>query len=421
MNRVVLLLVILILLPSCNDDDPVSITPTPRETNTNGKKVTNGESDDGSGSNVVVKEVKPVYVEELPKSYLPGVSEKESADEEDSTDNEYTKEMVTSYFLKKYDLGHLKAMYEKTIQETINYGESQLGIDFFRNNCFYTYVSENSLVSMLATPPTYIQDEWNKSTAEINDGSVLGMYLPEGQYISGVELTNPTIILNPAATRMVVVHEILHHLFQSQSDKLQGRALEKEMQAYSDKFEELVRNLESDVSYKTFNELFSFLREYYELMKDHAINYPLEEAVIERLILQRHRAKKFSYDHGFVPLNAKEYARRGIKNALENMNVFIEWNKALKKEVLYQLYSVSSDQRKKLINYADRNIDMIASFVHDINDFAKGLDRERLGVGVYKYQLKLDEHQHKGCNRHFKTPKLTMPKVDFKSLDLNSN
>lgn len=146
-------------------------------------------------------------------------SEGDKALHENLDATEVTSEMA---FQKKYDRKDLDAVVTASAVETVLYAKN-LGLTLFRNprpsrrGCPTYYVLD-------AAPPD-LQQEWNKHAAD-GEGQLAGLYFENcTSDCAEWSVVNPTIMVNETADRWTLVHEMLHHNFNTQRKVLhEGRS-----------------------------------------------------------------------------------------------------------------------------------------------------------------------------------------------------
>ncbi|OQW51941.1 MAG: hypothetical protein A4S09_09755 [Proteobacteria bacterium SG_bin7] len=280
-------------------------------------------------------------------------------------------EVSTSYFDKRFESNHLRAIFSASGSQTIDYIQRVGSLRVWRAN---ENAGKCQFFESLAVAPEKFKAIWSEASGGVGGkGVLLGLYLPKDHHkIPG---NQPTIILRDDTDRWTVVHEFMHHLFEIYREK-NGQAQAAMLTNYIKTFEKMQKlapevNSDSFASYarekqkKLLEDILAALTSFYDYKNFFITQGPLEEMAIETLIMS-------SYDmFNYLPRAFKSsaaYIVQSSKEAEKSLNADID---------------AAESTLKKISSDPD-----IISFGLDLTKFKQTIDQLKLRVTQLSSALK---------------------------------
>lgn len=207
----------------------------------------------------------------------------------------YVEDIISTYFDKQFDQGHLNAILTSSAKNTVDYVR-KLNLGLYK-----TKRDPNNNCDFFAGLP---QASWNLSVlSQIPGGSYIGVYFPR-QYPGLTEAQlQSVIVLAEETDRWTLVHEFMHHLFnKGRNDRSQW--LKERYVEVSEQISRLPETMDpATIEHGMFLAL-----EYARIIDELMLVYPLEEIAIETILTELYLDKSLTY----------------VPNSIENATAYIE-------------------------------------------------------------------------------------------------
>ena len=233
-------------------------------------------------------------------------------------------DIQTTYFDKKFDNGLLAPLLKASMRETLRF-EQEHSVKLFHVN--ESVSSCNPLDIAGATPPDF-QKHWDKvATAQNGQRMILvGLYIPKSS--PDVESSTETaeIGIRRDANRWVMLHEFMHHLFETQAtaeghsspelDALydeRSNQLNKDVDAYNE-----ASDTDKPIALKAVVATFILMN---DVVRQQIVRFPLEEVTIETMLQKKMNGGELE----FAPMmlgSSNAYIRQSATRATKFINEF---------------------------------------------------------------------------------------------------
>ncbi len=237
--------------------------------------------------------------------------------------------IISTYFGKKINVGHLESVLGASAAEVVRFGE-KLNVKFYKATA---YDSKNcEFLSPLPMAPS----ELNARFAEGSENT-LGLYLPRQSPDLKSTRNHAAILVRRDGNKWVLVHEYMHHLFQMQVETQHGHRDSKG--EFLSVFDDLLTRLKKLESYastskslyaKELKSASKKMAEVNNLAIDFMKEYLLEEIAIETILGGKFDSKELNYVVEGQRLNGAAYiltsgnkAKDIFKPLRELSNIFI--------------------------------------------------------------------------------------------------
>lgn len=211
----------------------------------------------------------------------------------------FSPELRISYFGKKFDYAPIRAIHRASGQASVALIETQ-GVRIFKiqktgSNCKF--------FSSVPSAPADLLQYWNSSTE--NSQGEAG---PEGMFVEkkSRDLRSARffaqIALREDASRWVLLHEFMHHLFDREASRsgITGSDVRIAVEKKTPQLKQAVKSFEAKGGVKKLKVAIRAYLETAALIRQLTIRYPLEEMAIETFLQLEYRAGHFD----FMPYSA---------------------------------------------------------------------------------------------------------------------
>ncbi|MGE0633192.1 MAG: hypothetical protein AB7O96_12335 [Pseudobdellovibrionaceae bacterium] len=288
--------------------------------------------------------------------------------------------LAETSFGKMFDMNRLLPLMGLSLRSTVSFiKESGKNLPDSSLVSLY-YISGNKperckpLKEILDLPPRDQEQEW-QSVSE-NALGVVGIYLKKGQ--EGIPSTNQqaSILVVDHTTRWTVIHEFMHHLFQSEIAKqvAEGKALsdsqimedqnQVRLMDLLDKFEAAQTQEEKDLAAT------QLATEYRRAKMAHAEQFRrnfLEEMTIEKMLIEKYNSGEFKHTHPLEVTSGAHY-------------IVSSYNKFFK-----MTSKIVQDTKDAENNFAQRGHATAADILGDVADLFERLDREAYPIAKWAF------------------------------------
>jgi hypothetical protein len=186
----------------------------------------------------------------------------------------------TLSFGKRIDLAPVRAVESASARETVNYFQTY-GVKILQ---IPKSISDCNMFSDLEQAPDDLQRFWDKASEKYGDkGMILGLYLGKGSPDVGSAWNTAQISIRKDANRNVLVHEFMHHAFETEVSKTDdtGSQVKSKAQAANSELEAAARALEYDQSEYSITRVTNAYLDVAKAIRKLMIRYTLEEIAIE--------------------------------------------------------------------------------------------------------------------------------------------
>jgi hypothetical protein len=278
----------------------------------------------------------------------------------------YNDQTVSVDFGKKFNVNYLNAVLNASAESTVRFAELT-GVKFYR-----TEQIESAACSFTSELPIAPSDLYNKF--ETMGDNVLGLYLP--QKTKGIYSldSHSGIIVRKDSDRWTLVHEFMHHAFDSKA----------RVNKSSDRVKEEISEISSQLSYydsklklttEEHAKLLSLTSDLLLNFKEIILRYSAEEVTIETLLGDKYDKNLFTHVDFNQRINGAYYISSSAKKAIEMINSITP--------AIHNMFSsvdlkLSSEDRYKN-QHLEKNINNKLSDLSDL----------RSSLSIYKYNADL--------------------------------
>ena len=236
-------------------------------------------------------------------------------------------------FGKTLNYAHLQAIADASAMDTIRYFEENLNVEIYRSNDGLQGVGcANDGVAFfndLKVAPNNLLNIWNRVNGDGGGGSLLGLYKPAGDDDINSYTKNSVIYVLPESARWTLIHEGIHHLFNRQRLK-EGRPTDKafwvDFRAAVSDYETKTAAVNSSTSSNSdygskLEAAVGSAEKTFPLLHEYMKRYSLEEATIEKLMIEKTDSREFSYVDGKARSGAIWYIQSSLGKAYELLEI----------------------------------------------------------------------------------------------------
>ena len=313
---------------------------------------------------------------------------------------EPSREIRETSFNKKYDISKLKPILKASAESSANYIKKILDVEVYKisgNPNFATACNRNGRPSLnfLQIAPEVYQYIWKHISGNSQGSILLGLYLESGNALSNHYTDKPVILLNEHSGKWTLVHEMMHHLFRDKvNNTYRADKLQKDLEVALNKFQnglKQIQNYRDTNNYeynKLFNDTASKYKELYNMTDQIVTQFPLEEIIIESILLKEAYKKNLLYIDSNNFLSAVGYMQSNAQIALEFYEQMERFNKELNKFKPTNRNNVhNSVSITASVNLKQKEIFNIISRAIEYSKKPKNLVESKLSV-----------HDHKKCS-----------------------
>ena len=231
-----------------------------------------------------------------------------------------TPDLVTTYFGKKFDFAPVHAVESASARATV---------DLFRTQNVKIHqvpksVSNCHIFSSLDVAPSDYQSEWDSASGgDTNGGTIVGLYIEKGNSAVSSSSASAEIGIREDANRWVVVHEFMHHQFETYATS-HGRSPTLLKKDLSEKAQILKSAAKAYQNQQTRENLTALSRAMLSVMPDIrelVTRYPLEEVTIETYLQKQFKAGAFQF-MPFLEDSSNWYIASSAKKAQKMLGQF---------------------------------------------------------------------------------------------------
>lgn len=321
---------------------------------------------------------------------------------------------ATVEFSKALDFAKVNSILRSSLQNTYMFFNQDNRVRIVK-----TEKMTNTSCSPFGNIPNYnsfsgLSTIWKDVIGRTEEGStILGLYKDQNPMVSGIT-DKGSIFVREDTTRWTLIHEYMHHLFESYRREYKGeKSYEmnaiyvKSVKAYNDAVSILKQQ-------ETIESLKRVAEAAIDMIKQddrRLVNYTLEEITIEANLLKLHRTGYLQKVTNIDVYSAQSYIDSSATNAIESINESLQRIKNIQDALVANNindYSADLNNLSKLLN--ERKSE--ATKIRNANPVSSIGLRENLLASDSEDEIKL----HKNCAHSdliSKVNKLPLPKVEI--------
>lgn len=232
--------------------------------------------------------------------------------------NSNSRQIVTSYFGKRYDLGLLIPVLAASGAELVSYAESKTNVRYYKTSSYHDDSCGYSV--SLPSAPSDLEADFSKVAGKDDKAGILGLYHEEKTPYLPSTSKNATIVVRSDSNKWVLIHEYMHHLFWTQlktDDTEAGPDLQKRFLKNYEDYEDLMKRLDrlSDDEIKSVSEAKNKLQKVGEDGIRILKSYFLEEMTIETILGDFMSNGELRFVHPPQRINGAFYVLMSAKTA----------------------------------------------------------------------------------------------------------
>lgn len=254
---------------------------------------------------------------------------------------ESSSEYRTTYFNKSFDYGVLRTVSVASAELTLSYITQQLNVAVYRAllnrevNCEkYECLFEN-----YPTAPDVLQSIWDFISQGLQENQqVLGLYIPRRHYGNDFNSqSQATITMNPLAGRRVLLHEMLHHLFESEKQGLdddvtvENRYKESSRNSMIDLYNSLSNQDPDTISSDQALELYNRAMNSIDLTLEFLNRFAFEEMTVERVLEDEYDQGHLKYVRDYNLDSTIKYVADSLATANGILNDYVQVRNLMEK------------------------------------------------------------------------------------------
>lgn len=236
-----------------------------------------------------------------------------------SIESRESSRIESPHFGKAYDAAILNPTLAASGEQVVRFSE-MTGVRFFNVN--FHEASNCSYGAALPEAPSDLQKEFSS----INEkGLILGLYLPKGHPKTTSTANTAAILVRQDTNKWVLVHELMHHLFQVELDKtpLGAIDLKIELTKAFEAYEVARARFDRNPNETTSNEAAEKLIRLNSLVIEFLKQYFLEEMTIETIMGKKLEEGSLRLVHRSQRINGAAYVVVSEKKAKEFMDLIL--------------------------------------------------------------------------------------------------
>ncbi len=220
-------------------------------------------------------------------------------------------DLRTTFFDKKYNQALLTSVLRTSMIETVRFEEAH-SVRVYRTD---RTVGGCTPFDFLDVAPTDFARFWARADAPLSSKSFLaGLYIDKSHPDIASAQVTAEIGVRRDANRWTVVHEFMHHLFETEAARatgMSGSRLQDQLKSAVDRLIAVQDRVDAAVTTENVAALIDTYDEVYSLVRQVTLRYPLEEVTIETTLQEMHRAGELR----FAPFNQASSDRYIAKSA----------------------------------------------------------------------------------------------------------